>query len=72
MCRAVLLLIVLALATSAPAAPDPTRSGRLAVGVTTVDAVDTSRGNRTLPTEVWYPARRAGRTPTLPRTYRSS
>src|SRR5262245_20864813 len=53
-------LVVLALATSAPAAPDPTRPGKLAVGVTTVDVVDVSRGNRTLPTEIWYPARRTG------------
>jgi dienelactone hydrolase len=55
------LLALVALATSAPAARDPTHPGRLAVGVTTIDAVDESRGNRTLPTEIWYPARRAGR-----------
>lgn len=62
MCRRTLTaLVVLALATSAPAAPDPTRPGKLAVGVTTADAIDESRGNRTLPTEIWYPARRAGR-----------
>ena len=54
-------LLGLAFATSTPAAPDPTHPGKLAVGVTTVDAVDTSRGNRTLPTEIWYPARHAGR-----------
>ncbi len=68
--RSVVALSVLALATSAPAAPDPTRPGKLTVGVTTVDAVDTSRGNRTLPTEIWYPARRAGRdAEPLRRTY---
>jgi dienelactone hydrolase len=49
------------LAASASGSPDFTRPGNLAVGVTTVDAVDTSRASRTLPTEVWYPARRAGR-----------
>src|SRR5262245_21190423 len=54
-------LLGLALVTSASGAPNPTRPGKLAVGVTTVDAVDTSRGNRTLPTEIWYPARHAGR-----------
>ena len=53
--HAVVALALLALATGAPAAPDPTRPGRLAVGVTTVDAVDAGRGNRTLPTEIWYP-----------------
>jgi dienelactone hydrolase len=68
--RAVFALILLALATSAPATPDPTRPGKLAVGVTTVDAIDTGRGNRTLPTEIWYPARRAGRdTEPLRRAY---
>ena len=68
--RAPVALIVLALASSAPAAPDPTRPGKVAVGVTTVDAVDTRRGNRTLPTEIWYPARRAERdAEPLPRSY---
>src|SRR5262245_27907817 len=59
--RTMTALLVLALGTSAPGAPDPTRPGRLMVGVTTVDAVDESRGNRTLPVEIWYPARRSGR-----------
>src|SRR5262245_58514518 len=54
-------LLVLAFATSVPAAPDPTRPGKLAVGVTTAEAVDESRGNRTIPIEVWYPARRSVR-----------
>ena len=63
-------LIALALATTAQGAPDPTRPGRLAVAVTTANAVDASRGNRTLPTEIWYPARRAGRdVEPLPRRY---
>jgi len=67
---AVVAVFTLVLATSALAAPDPTRPGKLAVGVTTVDAVDTSRGNRTLPTEIWYPARHAGRdAEPLPRSY---
>ena len=59
--RTTTVLLVLVLATSAPAASDLTRPGRLAVGVTTADAVDESRGNRTLQVEVWYPARRAAR-----------
>jgi alpha-beta hydrolase superfamily lysophospholipase len=59
--RLVVTGIVLALATGAPAARELTRPGPLAVGVTTVEAVDGSRGNRTLPTEIWYPARRTGR-----------
>jgi len=55
------VILVLAVATGAAGAPDPTRPGKLAVGVTTADAVDGSRGNRTLPIEIWYPARRSGR-----------
>jgi predicted dienelactone hydrolase len=64
-----LAIVVLAgLVTSAGAA-DPARAGRLAVGVATVDAVDTSRG-RTIPTDVWYPAETAGRDAALlPRAY---
>jgi dienelactone hydrolase len=61
MCRRAAVALMVALATRAAGAPDPTRPGKLAVGVTTVDAVDAGRGNRTLPTEIWYPARRAGR-----------
>lgn len=57
----VVALIVLSLATSAIAASDLTRPGKFAVGVTTLDAVDTTRGNRSLPTELWYPAKHAGR-----------
>lgn len=64
------VLVVLALGSSAAAAPDPTRAGKLAVAVTTVDAVDGSRGDRTLPVEIWYPARGAGRdVKPLPRRY---
>jgi dienelactone hydrolase len=59
--RTTIALLVLALGSSAPGAPDPTRPGRLAVGVTTADAVDDSRGNRRFPLEIWYPARRPGR-----------
>jgi dienelactone hydrolase len=59
--RTTTALLVLALWTSATATPDPTRPGRLAVGVTTTSAGDASRENRTLPIEIWYPARRAGR-----------
>jgi len=59
--RTAAALLVLALGTSARGALDPTRPGRLAVGVTTADAIDESRGNRTLTTEIWYPAKRSGR-----------
>lgn len=59
--RTMTALLVFALGTSAVGAPDPTRPGRFAVGVTTAVAVDESRGSRTLPTEIWYPARRAKR-----------
>jgi dienelactone hydrolase len=59
--RTAAALLVLALGTRALGAPDPTRPGALAVGVATADAVDESRGNRTFPVEIWYPARRAAR-----------
>jgi len=55
------LLLVLALGTSVSGAPDLTGPGRLAVGVTTADAADESRGNRQITVEIWYPARRSGR-----------
>ena len=54
-------LVVLALATGATAAPDYLKPGKLAVGVTTVTLTDASRGDRTLPVELWYPARSSGR-----------
>jgi predicted dienelactone hydrolase len=54
----VLALLLPTLASSAP--PDPSGTGRYAVGVTTLTATDTERG-RTLVTEVWYPATTAGR-----------
>lgn len=59
--RTVIALLVIALATGTSAAADPTRPGRLAVGVTTAATVDAARENRPLVVEVWYPARRAGR-----------
>src|SRR5262245_34568185 len=59
--RTMIALLVVALGTSALGAPDPARAGRLPVGVTTADAVDGSRGHRSLTTEIWYPARRTGR-----------
>jgi predicted dienelactone hydrolase len=66
--RTIALVLLTALAAVAGAA-DPAKTGRLAVGVTTVDAVDTSRA-RTLPTEIWYPARAPGRDrEPLPRAY---
>jgi dienelactone hydrolase len=54
-------LLALSLATTAWGASDPTVPGKLAVGVATADAVDESRGNRSFPVEIWYPARRVGR-----------
>ncbi len=59
--RAMASLLVLALGTSVSGSLDPIGPGRLAVGVTTANAVDESRGNRQLPVEIWYPARRPGR-----------
>jgi predicted dienelactone hydrolase len=53
--------LLLALATHASGAADPTRPGRLAVGVTTVVTVDAARGDRPLVVEIWYPAKRTGR-----------
>ncbi len=59
--RILTALVVLACTASARGAFDPTRPGKFAVGVTTATAVDESRGDRTLPTEIWYPAKRTGR-----------
>jgi len=53
-----LLLVVVSSAGAAP--PDPAKPGRFKVGVTTVEAIDTIR-ERILPTEIWYPAKTAGR-----------
>ncbi|MGH7894288.1 MAG: alpha/beta hydrolase family protein [Candidatus Binatia bacterium] len=58
-CAVVLLVLLLAF-SMAHAAADPAEPGRFAVGVTTVEVDDASR-HRTLTTEIWYPARRAGR-----------
>jgi predicted dienelactone hydrolase len=50
----------LALAAAAPArAVDPSQDGRFAVGRTTLPLEDASRA-RTIVTELWYPAERAG------------
>jgi len=59
--RAIVVFVLVTAVSVAGAAPDPATTGRLKVGVTTVTAVDAARGNRTLPTEIWYPARAAGR-----------
>ena len=65
----VLCIGLVALASVARGASDPAKAGRFAVGVTTVVAVDADRG-RSLPTEIWYPAKTAGRdATTLPRAY---
>ncbi len=58
--RVVAAVLLCALTAPAGAARDPAAAGRLAVGVTTVDAIDLNR-SRTLATEVWYPARSAAR-----------
>jgi predicted dienelactone hydrolase len=59
--RPLVLFVLATLAASASAAHvDPSASGPLPVGVTTLTFVDASRG-RTLVTEVWYPAAAAGR-----------
>jgi predicted dienelactone hydrolase len=54
------LLLLLALPSSAWSSVDPSAAGRFAVGVTTRTFVDATRG-RTLVTEIWYPAETAGR-----------
>jgi dienelactone hydrolase len=59
--RAIAVLLAIALGTGVPGALGATRPGRLAVGVTTAEALDETRGNRTVLVEIWYPARRAGR-----------
>jgi predicted dienelactone hydrolase len=59
--QAMASLLVLALGSGVSGSPDPIEPGRLAVGVTTADAVDPSRGNRQLAIEIWYPAKRSGR-----------
>jgi dienelactone hydrolase len=59
--RVMTTLLVIALGTSAPGAPGPTRPGKLAVGVTTAHTSDGTRGDRPLVVEIWYPARRSGR-----------
>jgi len=68
--RVIVVFVLTAVVSIAGAAPDPAKTGRLKVGVATVTAVDSARGDRTLPTEIWYPARAAGReTEPLPRAY---
>ena len=56
----VIAVVLLAVASSAGAAADPGKPGKFRVGVATVTAVDGARG-RSLPTEIWYPAREAAR-----------
>ncbi len=61
MSRLVALVVLAALALPARAAGvEPSADGPFTVGVTTVTFVDASRSRR-LVTEVWYPARAAGR-----------
>ena len=63
-CRSLLAVLVLSTAAMCRAedAPDPTTIGPYPVGVTTTVLVDHSRhddatkGPRTIPTEIWYPA----------------
>ena len=58
--RFLVVLALLAPGLAAGAPPDPSGTGRFAVGVTTLTVTDAARG-RTLVTEVWYPATAAGR-----------
>lgn len=55
------LALVVVFATSLALAYDPGAPGPRPIGETTITFVDTSRAGRTLVTEVWYPARTAGR-----------
>src|SRR6185369_7342985 len=60
MARAALVLLVLA-ATAVAHAASLTSPGKLRVGVATLSVTDQSREGRTLPVEIWYPARTAAR-----------
>jgi predicted dienelactone hydrolase len=67
--RCTIALVLLAALAPVVGAADPAKTGRLAVGVATVDAVDTTR-DRTFTTEIWYPAFAPGRDARfLPRGY---
>jgi predicted dienelactone hydrolase len=64
-----LCVVLLGIAPLARAAADPAKTGPLRVGVATEDVVDHDRG-RTLTTEIWYPAKKAGRdAEPLPRAF---
>lgn len=58
-CRSRILTLLLAVGFAAPVRaylpPDPSTTGPWAVGHTSVEAVDSARGDRTLPVELWYP-----------------
>jgi dienelactone hydrolase len=67
--RSFRLVVLAVFATVAAEAADPAKPGKLKVGVATIAAFDTSRA-RTIPVEIWYPARAAGRDAELvPRAY---
>ncbi len=60
--RAALVIAVsLTLGSAAHGAADLTKPGRFNVGVATVTVSDQAREGRTLPVELWYPARTTGR-----------
>src|SRR5262245_28632152 len=68
--RAALIVAVVLASAMHAVAGDPAKTGALRVGVTTVEAVDHGRADRTLTTEVWYPAHTAGRdAEPLPRAF---
>jgi alpha-beta hydrolase superfamily lysophospholipase len=65
MTRSLAFVLLLTAATVAGAAPaDPGKPGKFAVGVTTIQSFDTAR-NRILTSELWYPAKTAGRDATI-------
>ena len=55
------VVVLLAAGVGSAAPVDPSGPGRFAVGVTSVDLVDTDRDNRVIRTEIWYPGRSAVR-----------
>jgi predicted dienelactone hydrolase len=56
----IVVVLVLGLAAFARGA-DPAKPGPFRVGVATVQAVDSARGDRALTTEIWYPAKKAAK-----------
>src|SRR5690349_20587275 len=59
-----LVLLFAAVSVAGAAAVDPAKPGKFPVGVTTIQSFDTAR-NRILTSELWYPAKTAGRDATI-------